>query len=63
VPIKNSITSMRCKAPSPHDGAGADRAVHARRMDFVDIAHGAVSLGEIMDVVRRCHVVVNQLEP
>ena len=29
--------------------AGAARAVHADRMDFVEICHGAVALGQIAD--------------
>ena len=42
--------------------AAAARAVHADRVHFVDIGHGAVALGEIADRVHRRHVAVHGIE-
>ena len=42
--------------------AAAARAVHADRVDFVDIGHGAVARGEIADAVHRRDVAVHGIE-
>ena len=42
--------------------AAAARAVHADRVHFVDIGHGAVALGEIADRMHRRHVAVHGIE-
>ena len=42
--------------------AAAARAVHADRMDLVDIGHGAVALGEIADLRQRRDVAVHRIE-
>ena len=42
--------------------AAAARAVHADRMDLVDIGHGAVFLGEIADLRERRDVAVHRIE-
>ena len=42
--------------------AAAARAVHADRMDLVDIGHGAVFLGEIADLGERGDVAVHRIE-
>ena len=42
--------------------AAAARAVHADRVDLVDIGHGAVLLGEIADLLDRRDVAVHRIE-
>ena len=42
--------------------AAAARAVHADRMDLVDIGHGVVALGEIADRVDRRDVAVHRID-
>ena len=42
--------------------AGAARAVHADRMDFIDIGHGAILLGEVADLAERGDVAVHRIK-
>ena len=42
--------------------AGAARAVHADRMDLVEIGHGAVAIGKIADAVDRGDVAAHRIE-
>ena len=42
--------------------AAAARAVHADRMDLVDIGHGAITLGEIADLRQRRDVAVHRIQ-
>ena len=42
--------------------AAAARAVHADRVDFVDVGHGVVALGELDDLLDRRDVAVHRVE-
>jgi hypothetical protein len=42
--------------------AAAARAVHADRMHFIEIGHGAIALGEIADDVHRGDVAVHGIK-
>jgi hypothetical protein len=41
------------QGPFPRDDAGATPAVHAGRMNLINVGHGAVALRELADAVHR----------
>ncbi len=42
--------------------AAAARAIHADRMNLVDIGHRAIALGEIADFLKRCDIAVHRIQ-
>ncbi len=56
------MTSMRCITPSRSATPRAALAIHADRMDFVDIGHRAVFLGEVADRADRRDVAVHRID-
>ena len=57
-----SITSIRCHRAVALGDAAAARAVHADRVDLVEIGHGAVALGEVADRADRRDVAVHRID-